>query len=156
MKISLRIEAEGWRSRWHRAALEARAVITAAVRAGWPEAAARRELDVTCVLADDQQVRALNLRFRGKDKATNVLAFPDPVMPPGGVILGLETIRQEADEQSKPFVHHAKHLIIHGILHLAGYNHETVKERRLMERLEIAILGAMHIPNPYLIAAGRP
>lgn len=156
MKISVQIESGAWRRAWPRALSETRQTIRMAAATGWPSPETRSGFDIVCVLSDDSHVRALNKQFRSKDKPTNVLAFPDPAAPPGGVILSLETLTREAAAHGKPLVHHAKHLIVHGILHLAGYDHQTVKERRLMERLETAILGAMHIPNPYSIAAGRP
>jgi probable rRNA maturation factor len=96
-------------------------------------------------------VQALNRAFRGKDKATNVLSFANPSRPFGSIILGYETIKREALEQGKPFSFHAKHMILHGFLHLIGYDHETVADRRLMERLEIRILAVMGIPNPYIL-----
>jgi probable rRNA maturation factor len=65
--------------------------------------------------------------------------------------LAFETLRAEASAQKKEFISHAKHMILHGFLHLLGYDHQTAREARLMERLEIAILCDMGIPNPYLI-----
>ena len=106
------------------------------------------------MFTDDAKLRELNSRFRRKDKPTNVLSFPDGETPPGGgIALSLETISAEARDQGKPFVHHSKHMILHGFLHLLGFDHETIRAARLMEGLEIAILSDMGIPNPYLIEA---
>ncbi len=103
------------------------------------------------VFADDDRLRTLNAQFRAKDRPTNVLSFPDPAAPLGGMALAYQTVRAEASSQKKQFVHHVKHMILHGFLHLLGYDHKTRLQARLMERLEIAILSDMGIPNPYLI-----
>jgi probable rRNA maturation factor len=108
---------------------------------------------VVVVLADNERVRALNLQFRGKGRPTNVLSFPDPEAPLGGMVLALETLEKESAQQGKSFVNHVKHMILHGFLHLLGHDHQTKAEARLMERLEIAILREMGIPNPYVIEA---
>jgi probable rRNA maturation factor len=120
------------------------------------EAALRPELsgaagEVAVVFADDARLRGLNARFRGKDKATNVLSFGDPGNPLGGIALAFETVLAEAKVQNKSFINHSKHLILHGFLHLLGYDHENRRCARLMEGLEIAILSDMGIPNPYLL-----
>ena len=100
-------------------------------------------------LSDDRRLAALNLQFRGKDKPTNVLSFPDDDLPPGGIAVAFETVIREAKAQGKTFVNHAKHMILHGFLHLHGFDHIKMREARLMEGLETAILGGMGIPNPY-------
>mgnify|MGYP001355700429 CR=1 FL=1 len=73
----------------------------------------------------------------------------DVEQPFGGVALALETILAEAREQGKNFKNHAKHMILHGFLHLLGYGHKRVAEARLLDATEIAILASMRIPNPY-------
>jgi probable rRNA maturation factor len=115
--------------------------------------------EATLVLAGDEEVRALNRKFRGKDKSTNVLSFPQPspnYIPHqqqtsnlGEIILAYETVRAEAVTQGKPFVNHFAHLVVHGILHLLGYDHERRAEARIMERLEAEILSMLGMPNPY-------
>jgi probable rRNA maturation factor len=77
------------------------------------------------------------------------LSFPDPAAPLGGIALALETIRREAKGQNKSFANHAKHLILHGFLHLLDYDHVDRRDARLMEQVEIAILKQMGLPNPY-------
>lgn len=104
---------------------------------------------VTIVLADDKTLRRLNRQFRGKDKATNVLSFEDPVEPLGGITISYQTVEREAKAQKKLFLNHSKHMILHGFLHLLGHDHQTKKDARLMEGIETAILTDLGIPNPY-------
>ena len=116
---------------------------------------------MTVVLADDAFIHELNKTYRGKDKATNVLSFPNPdfssvtrhpspVTHLGDLVLALETVEREAAEQGKKAKDHAVHLLVHGTLHLLGYDHEQDKEAARMERLEIKILKGLGVGNPYL------
>jgi len=111
---------------------------------------------VCLVLADDALQRRLNHEFRGRDKSTNVLSFDGAPAALGDVVLALETIAAEAEAQGKPLAHHVAHLVVHGVLHLLGYDHETQGQARSMERLEIEILAGLGIGDPYrLPRAGR-
>jgi len=148
LTVDVQIAFPAWRKAFPRAGATVRGLVQAA--------ALRPELsgpvgEVAVVFTDDARLRGLNARFRGKDKATNVLSFGDPGNPLGGIALAFETVSAEAKAQNKRFVNHSKHLIIHGFLHLLGYDHETARGARLMEGLEIAILSDMGIPNPYLL-----
>lgn len=113
--------------------------------------------EISMVFADDANIRALNREWRQKDKATNVLSFPAmPVrpgvaLPPvlGDIVLAAETIRREAGLEDKPFEHHLIHLMVHGFLHILGYDHETDAEAEKMEALERRILARLAIPDPY-------
>lgn len=107
---------------------------------------------------NNDEMRELNLRWRQKDKPTNVLSFPitDPdeidqnsFAPLGELVFSYAIIKQEAAEQKKTFLDHFTHLFIHGYLHLLGFEHEEEKQAELMEGHEIAILSKMGIRNPY-------
>jgi probable rRNA maturation factor len=149
LAIEIQIESPAWRKAWPNAAREAKRFLSTV--------AARDDLgtipvgEVTVVLSDDARVRGLNFQFRGKDRATNVLSFPDVATPLGGIALAFETLESESVAQRKRFVNHVKHMILHGFLHLLEFDHQTTREACLMERLETAILGEMGIPNPYVI-----
>lgn len=107
--------------------------------------------ELSVVLADDAQVQALNCDYRHKDTPTNVLSFP---MPPdtglmGDVIFARETIAREAAAQSKRFEDHFVHLLIHGVLHLQGFDHQTDTDATDMEAREVRALARLSIDNPY-------
>lgn len=111
-----------------------------------------------CVLfTDNDEIRRLNAEFRGKDKPTNVLSFPSgdgpqpdgaPVML-GDIVLAREVVFDEAKAQGKPLANHVLHLIVHGMLHLVGFDHEQDDEAEVMEALEIEALARLGLPNPY-------
>jgi probable rRNA maturation factor len=117
----------------------------------------RVELAVS--LADDACQQRLNRDYRGRDMPTNVLAFPawapGESLPPGAplllgdVVLALETVAREAQAQGKPFADHLRHLTVHGVLHLLGYDHLGPGETATMEFLEGSILADLGVPDPY-------
>ena len=127
-----------------------------------PELANPR-LAASLLFTSDNQVQALNRQWRGKDKPTNVLSFPmleayelariasdGPPVLLGDVALAHETCAREAAAKDVPLDHHAAHLIIHGLLHLAGHDHElSPLDAEAMEELEIKALALMGIGNPY-------
>ncbi|MGO9472235.1 MAG: rRNA maturation RNase YbeY [Rhodomicrobium sp.] len=111
---------------------------------------------VSIALLSDAAIRSLNKAFRGKDTATNVLSFPSVPLKSqagpaflGDVALAYETVAGEALEQQKPFLHHAAHLVVHGVLHLAGFDHDSDTDAGRMEAAERGILGKFGIPDPY-------
>jgi probable rRNA maturation factor len=116
-------------------------------------------IELAIVLADDRAVARLNRRFRGKRGPTNVLSFParasDAGNPPGiplmlgDVVLALETVLREAAEQQKPVADHLAHLVVHGVLHLIGYDHASEADACRMEALEKSILAELGVPDPY-------
>jgi probable rRNA maturation factor len=147
-----------------RAAAAAMAVSGVAVRA-----LAARDAEISLVLADDATLRRYNKDYRGIDKPTNVLAFAAvdaPRAPAGGrapegaegplllgdVLLARETLAREAGEQGKRPADHLCHLVVHGVLHLLGQDHQSAGEAQVMERLEVAALGRLGVADPY--AAG--
>lgn len=106
--------------------------------------------EVSVVLTTNEEVHELNKTFRHQDKATNVLSFPsDEKAELGDIILAYETVLKEAQELGISTLHHTLHLIIHGFLHLLGYDHEAEHEAEKMESLEIKILQALNVQNPY-------
>lgn len=107
---------------------------------------------VSLLLGDDAAIAALNHEFRGKDGPTNVLSFP-PAPPADGflgdIALAAETIAAEAQFQGKSFGAHAAHLVVHGFLHLVGYDHVNDADAQVMEARETAILRSIGIDDPY-------
>lgn len=140
------------------------AIRTALAAKSLPEKRLRqaRRFDLGITLDSDSGVRHLNRDYRGKDKATNVLSFAalDAGLPPkglpadypwalGDVVLALGTVRTEARAQRKRLSQHFCHLVVHGVLHLLGFDHEDDRDAQAMEDLERDILAAMGWPDPY-------
>ena len=119
----------------------------------WVKTALRVDTEVTIRLVDEVEGRALNLAYRGKDYATNVLTFPITEEPHlmGDIVICAPIVAQEAVEQNKTLDAHYAHLTVHGVLHLHGYDHEIDAQAELMEKLEIQILAKLGYANPYLI-----
>ena len=114
----------------------------------------------TIALGTDAEVRELNKAWRGQDKPTNVLSFPSPPPPKqgrripmehflGDVILAEETLAREAADLEIPAIDHFRHLVLHGLLHLLGYDHESEAEATVMEALETRILASIGVADPY-------
>ncbi len=117
-------------------------------------------VEVSCLLSHDDKIQELNNHFRGKNKPTNVLSFAscdlktkvfelEGSLMIGDIILGYETIRIEAQEQKKSFENHLRHLLIHGLLHLLGYDHIEDQDAQKMEQLEVALLRVFGVHDPY-------
>ncbi|HWB45822.1 MAG TPA: rRNA maturation RNase YbeY [Hyphomicrobiaceae bacterium] len=127
-----------------------------AALAAHPRCRQARSSEASIVLASDDFVKALNNAYRGKNSATNVLSFPFQV-PPGGesarylgdVVLACETLQREAAEQGISSKHHLQHLVIHGLLHLLGFDHVAPAEAEDMESLEAQLLDALGVADPY-------
>ncbi len=123
-------------------------------------------VELSIVLTDDRHIQELNRTYRGQDKPTNVLSFPQqddgfpchfadddsPMIVLGDVIIAYETLAREATEQNKALTDHYTHILVHGILHLCGYDHENDEDAAVMEQLEINILAEMGIANPYFVS----
>lgn len=121
-----------------------------------PLFAGRAPARACIALADDATAAALNKAYRGKDKPTNVLSFPAPAVDGGrgpaslgDVVLAFGVVSDEARRDGISLVHHVQHLVVHGLLHLMGYDHETDADAAVMETLEIAILDRLGLANPY-------
>jgi probable rRNA maturation factor len=97
----------------------------------------------------DAAVRTLNAQFRGKDAPTNVLSFPNARPHLGDVILARETVLREASDLDLTPAAHTTHLVLHGLLHLVGYDHETIDDAAVMEALEARLLARLGIADPY-------
>ncbi|PWE18326.1 rRNA maturation RNase YbeY [Marinicauda salina] len=130
--------------------LEARCL--AAIEAAARRIDAPRPGAAAVLFTDDETVHALNKRYRGRDKPTNVLSFPAPEAEayPGDIALAWETCAAEAATAGLALIDHAAHLAVHGFLHLNGYDHEAEEEAAAMEALEIRALAELGIADPYL------
>jgi probable rRNA maturation factor len=144
---------------WSWAGDDLAALAEAAARAltAHPTFAVLRPSEACVAFADDAAVQALNRQFRGQDKPTNVLSFPAPapvariatLRALGDIVLAAGVVAREAREEGKQPAHHVQHLIVHGLLHLLGYDHTTDEEAEAMERLEREILSGLGVPDPY-------
>ncbi|TAN55269.1 MAG: rRNA maturation RNase YbeY [Rhodospirillales bacterium] len=156
LTANLRIEEPGWRKVLKNPAKLLTAAAKAALQTGAPELEGKA--DIAILLSNDAEVQALNKMWRGPDKPTNVLSFPalPEASPPGGpvflgdLVLALETVEREAKAQGKSVEAHAAHLVIHGVLHLLGFDHMDAKQARGMERLEQDVMARLGYPDPYL------
>ena len=157
IELDIMIEAGGWASLHDAEALAQRAAEAAVTVAE----EANEDFEVSVMLTDDAHIQELNRTWRGKDKPTNVLSFPAPEQPGqgglgetgprhlGDIALAYETLVRESEDESKELAHHFAHLIVHGILHLLGYDHEVEAEAEIMEALEVKALATLGIADPY-------
>jgi probable rRNA maturation factor len=128
---------------------EFRSWVTAAL------AGRRDEAELAIRLVDDEESRQLNHKYRGKDQSTNVLSFPadvpvevaSPLL--GDLVICAPVVLRESEEQGKTANAHWAHLVVHGVLHLLGYDHQNTNEASTMESLEKEILFGMNLPDPY-------
>ena len=129
----------------------------------WVQAAQFAPAELTIRFVDAEEGRALNRDYRGKDYATNVLTFAysddgdaltadaaDDGIVRADIVLCTDVLQKEANEQGLPLEQHAAHLVVHGLLHAQGYDHEDDEEAAEMEQLETEVLAGMGIPDPYL------
>ena len=154
--IDLLIEAGHWPNE---TTLEE--LVRNAVNAAWTTLGLKpAQSELSVVFTNDASIQALNAEWRGKNKPTNVLSFPafpvkageQPGPMLGDIVLAFETVEREAGEEGKPFANHLTHLIVHGFLHLLGYDHENDEEAEVMEGREREILHALAIPDPYAVS----
>ncbi|MBZ9847127.1 rRNA maturation RNase YbeY [Mesorhizobium sp. CA14] len=150
--IDIFVEAGDWP-----AEAELTRLVDRAVAAAFAETGAGGASELSIVFSDDAHIQTLNAGWRGKDKPTNVLSFPAFSFPKGGrlppmlgdIVLAFETVAREATLEDKPIANHISHLVIHGLLHLLGHDHETDAEAEEMEAIERAALARLAIPDPY-------
>ncbi|GAA4004207.1 rRNA maturation RNase YbeY [Sphingomonas humi] len=168
MTLDISIDAdEEWDSSTDWARLAESAARAAIAESAFPALAkAARPVELSIVLTSDEEVRALNAEWRGKDKPTNVLSFPqaeadeleDAVTPGpelmlGDIVLARETCVREAEEKALRLHDHAAHLLVHGTLHLLGYDHMDDDTAEDMEAREVRALARLGLANPYEVAA---
>ena len=168
MMLEVAVEAdEEWDSSRSWEQLARKAAEAAIAESAFPQLAETdRAVELSVTLTGDEQVRALNARWRGKDNATNVLSFPmaderdltranvdGPELLLGDIIVARGVCEGEAIEKGISFEEHAAHLLVHGTLHLLGHDHHDDSEAAEMERREIRALGRLGIANPYEVTA---
>jgi probable rRNA maturation factor len=166
MMLEIAIEAdEDWDSSTGWDEIVRAAASSAIAESRYPElASSAREVELSVRLTSDEQVRALNAQWRGKDKATNVLSFPlaeedelassltdGPELMLGDIVLARGVCEAEAADKGVPMETHATHLLIHGTLHLLGYDHHDDSEAADMEACEIRALARLGIADPYAV-----
>ena len=166
MMLDVAIEAdEEWDSSKDWKQLARRATESAIAQSAFPDLARSvRPVELSVRLTSDEEVRALNAHWRGKDKPTNVLSFPlaeqyeleqgdedGPELMLGDIILARGVCEREAAEMHVSVEEHATHLIVHGTLHLLGYDHQDEAGAEDMERREVKALGQLGIANPYMV-----
>ena len=146
---------------WEKVLPQCRAVASRAAMAAADAHAGPGPLEISILLAGDEEVRGLNRNYRKIDSPTNVLAFASGPPPPasqvrpqaarllGDVVLAFGTMRREADARGMEMADHLAHLVVHGVLHLLGYDHEAMPEAETMERAEVHILAGLGIADPY-------
>jgi probable rRNA maturation factor len=168
MTLEIALEAdEEWDSKESWKPLMRKAAEAAIAESAYPSLTeSDRPVEISVTLTSDEQIRALNAKWRGKDKATNVLSFPmadrmdldranvaDRELLLGDIVLAHGTCEQEAEEKGVDFQQHAAHLIVHGTLHLLGYDHERDDDATDMEGREVRALARLGIANPYAVTA---
>lgn len=151
LQVEISVESDAWTALPDLSGLAER-TIAACQRVS--DVPLRDGAEVSLLFAGDGAVHALNKRFRGVDKATNVLSFPgtgdaETADFLGDIAIAFETADREAKDEGKPLDHHVAHLIAHGFLHLLGFDHETAEEAEDMEAMEREILESLGIPDPY-------
>ncbi len=166
--IAVDVTADGWRTGLAGDA-SAEAIVAAAAAAALTNAGPSFPVEIGVRLASDAEMRSLNHQYRGRDIATNVLSFaltadgaalkadvPQPAGAPkllGDVVAAYGICASEADDQAKSLADYLRHMVVHGILHLLGYDHETDDEAAQMEGLERDILAQLGVSDPYARAA---
>lgn len=151
---------------WTEALADAAALCRGAVDEAWRVAAADcGAVEIGIALADDAEAARLNARYRGIDRPTDVLSFAsgevargghrpeDPPVMLGDIVVAYETSARDAARADRPLAHHLQHLVVHGLLHLLGYDHQNDGDARRMEAMEVEILRRLGVGDPYGVDA---
>jgi probable rRNA maturation factor len=153
LQIDVLVQSPKWKVEPRAAGIVRKAIRSAAIAASTPRA------ELAIVLTNDSAIHALNRDWRGQNKPTNVLSFPAapsrghkraPAKSLGDIVIAYETAAREAKSEHKSLKDHLAHLAVHGFLHLAGYDHETQRDAKRMELLEVEILASLGLPDPYV------
>lgn len=166
--IAVDVRTDGWRAALG-ADAQTPAIAVDAAAAALACAGPEFAVEVGVRLTDNNEIRQLNRDYRGRDKPTNVLSFAlgadgmlqtpaasSPEAAPallGDIVIALETCAGEAEAQAIPLADHLRHMVVHGVLHLLGYDHQNEEEAEQMEGLERDILAGLGVPDPYARAA---
>ncbi len=154
LEVTVSVPCQAWRD----AIADVEGVCKSAVEATCSSKPPCSMAEVSIVLADDAFIQKLNRDYRGKDEPTNVLSFtgdhglpevPGAEMMLGDVVVSYETITAEAKENGRDIKDHLSHLIVHGMLHLLGFDHRDDEEASKMEEMEVSVLTGIGINNPY-------
>ncbi len=166
-ETGIQIRCQGWTE----ALDDAPALCRRAVDEAWRVAASGggdSSAEIGIALADDAEAARLNARYRGLDRPTDVLSFAsgeeprgnrrpgDPPAMLGDIVVAYETSARDAARANKPLANHLQHLVVHGLLHLLGYDHETDDDARRMEAMEVEILRRLGVGDPYGSGAAFP
>lgn len=150
LAIDIAVEHDGWTRVGDLEGLVGRAAQSALDTSGTH---VREGTELSVLLCDDATIRGLNRDWRGKDKATNVLSFPADAAARdftlGDIVVAFETAQAEAEAEARPLDAYLTHLVVHGLFHLLGYDHETEAEAEAMERLESRSLARLGVASPY-------
>jgi probable rRNA maturation factor len=162
LAVDILIESEAWRMLPEAEDIVRRAIAFATTtlphESGRVGREHRRNAELSVLLCDDKIIAGLNAQWRGQQKPTNVLSFPAPPpqgmvpderTPLGDIAIAYETLAREAEESGKTVSEHLSHLVVHGFLHLLGYDHHMNDEAERMERLERDILARIGVADPY-------
>jgi probable rRNA maturation factor len=154
LTVDILIESEAWQTLPEAEDVARRAIAVAAASTG----EARHNAELSVLFCDDETIAVLNGQWRGQEKPTNVLSFPAVPLhgpapldraPLGDIAIAYETLAREAAESGKTASDHLAHLVVHGFLHLVGYDHQIDDEAERMERLERDILARIGVADPY-------
>jgi probable rRNA maturation factor len=158
LTVDIIVDDDGWRAIDDLESLTRRAALAALAAALDEAGASEADDELSVLLTDDAAMQRLNQKFRGLDKPTNVLSFPPPDFAEesllGDISVSWQTVARESEAEGKSVADHYAHMIVHGVLHLIGYDHETDDEAEEMEEIERAALERLGVADPYRDSGG--